>query len=297
MKYAYYPGCSLESTARDFDVSTRAVCHALGLELCDVPDWTCCGSTPAHGTSDALAVALPVLNLHKAATIRSPVMTACAACYARLRTANHRLKSNAAEQARVERLLGASYDGSVPVFHVLDVLCNRVGLTRIRERVVAPLQGLRVACYYGCLLSRPPGVVAFDDPENPCCMEDLVEAIGATPVAWPYRTECCGAGLSLTNTDVVLRLSHRILAMARSAGADAVAVACPMCQANLELRQGEAVRAHGPIPPTPVSYITQLLGCAMGLAPRELGLRVSPRQLPAVSGLPELPVHEEHRDG
>jgi heterodisulfide reductase subunit B len=138
--------------------------------------------------------------------------------------------------------------------------------------VEQPLRGLRVACYYGCLLSRPPEVVGFDDPEQPSCMEDLLEAIGAEPVSWPYRTECCGAGLSLTHPDVICRLGHRILAMARSAGADCVAVACPMCQMNLDLRQRDATRAHGPLAPTPVPYVTQLVGVAMGLAPRALGL-------------------------
>jgi heterodisulfide reductase subunit B2 len=299
VKYAYYPGCSLESTAWDYNASTRAVCAALEVELLDVPGWSCCGSTPAHGTNDTLAVALPVLNLKKAAAVEGQVMTACAACYARLRSANHRVQHDPEERARVERAVGAPYDGSVPVHHVLDVLTSQVGLRRIRDRVVRPLRGLRVACYYGCLLSRPPRVVAFDDPENPSCMEDLVEAIGAEPVAWPYRTECCGAGLSLTHTDVVCRLSHRILSMARNAGAECVAVACPMCQTNLDLHQADAVRACGLLAPTSVPYITQLLGLAFGLAPRELGMRarsVSPVPLLDTHIAPRLPAREEHRD-
>lgn len=300
MRYAYYPGCSLESTAWDYNASTRAVCRALDVELRDVPDWSCCGSTPAHGTSDTVAVALPVLNLTKAATLDGPVMTACAACYARLRSANHCMAHDPEERARIEQVVGTPYDGSVRVHHVLDVLTNRVGLRRIRDRVVRPLRGLRVACYYGCLLSRPPGVVAFDDPENPSCMEDLVEAIGAETVAWPYRTECCGAGLSLTHTDVVGRLSHRILAMARSAGAECVAVACPMCQTNLDLRQADAIRAHGPLPPTSVPYITQLLGIAFDLAGAELGLRaLSTTPVPRLEEQAprQLEAGKERRDG
>ncbi len=299
MKYAYYPGCSLESTTWDYNASTRAVCAALDVELLDVPDWSCCGSTPAHSTNDTLALALPVLNLKKAAAVEGQVMTACAACYARLRSANHRVQHDPDERARVERVVGAPYDGSVLVHHLLDVLTNQVGIQRIRDRVVRPLVGLRVACYYGCLLSRPPRIVAFDDPENPSCMEDLVEAIGAEPVAWPYRTECCGAGLSLTHTDVVCRLSHRILSMARSAGAECVAVACPMCQTNLDLRQADAASTLGPIPPTSVPYITQLVGLAFGLAPRELGLRalsVSPIPLLDAHIAPRLPARQEHRD-
>lgn len=272
MKYAFFPGCSLESTAWDYDRSTRAVCKALGVGLVDIPGWACCGSTPAHATSEALSVALPALNLQKAEPLEAPVMTACASCYARLRTANHRVASDPAERAKTERITGRAYDGQVQVHHVLDVLANHVGVDVLRERVRCPLQGLRVACYYGCLLSRPPEIVAFDDPEHPTVMERLLEAAGAEPVRWPFATECCGAGLSLTHPDVVCRLGHRLLSMARAAGADLVAVACPMCQMNLDLRQKDAAEAHGPLPETPIPYITQLLGLALGLEPAELGL-------------------------
>jgi heterodisulfide reductase subunit B len=273
VKYAYFPGCSLESTAWDFDRSTRAVCAALGIELEEIPGWVCCGSTPAHASSRPLAVALPVLNLQKAQAAGLPVMTACASCYARLRTANHRVRSDAADRERTERITGKPYDGGTEVHHVLDVLVNRFGLKRVRAEVSRPLEGLRVACYYGCLLSRPPEVVAFDNPEHPASMDDLVAAIGAEPVAWPYKTECCGASLSMTSSKVVGRLAHRLLSMARRAGAECLAVACPLCQMNLDLRQSDAAKAHGELPPTPVLYVTQLLGLALGLSPKELGLR------------------------
>lgn len=273
MKYAFFPGCSLESTAWDFDRSTRAVCAALGIELEEIPDWVCCGSTPAHASSRSLPVALSAVNLQKARQMGAAVMTACASCYSRLRTANHKVRTDAQERARVERITGAPYDGSVEVRHVLDVLLRDVGAEEIRRRVKRPLEGLRVACYYGCLLTRPPEVVAFDDPEHPGSMEKLLAAAGAEPVEWPFKTECCGAGLSMTNAAVVSRLSHRLLAMAREAGAQCVAVACPLCQINLDLRQADARRAHGALPDTPVPYFTQLLGLALGLAPRQLGLQ------------------------
>ena len=294
MKYAFFPGCSLESTAWDFDRSTRAVCAALGIELEDIPDWVCCGSTPAHASSGPLAIALPVLNLQKAQAAGLPVMTACASCYARLRTANHKVRNEAADRERTERITGKPYDGGVEVRHVLDVLVNRFGLDGIRAAVgqvanlpgtvrglgrragwqPAPrLKGLRVACYYGCLLARPPEVVAFDNPEHPTSMDDLVAAIGAVPVAWPLKTECCGASLSMTHSNVVSRLGFKLLSMARRAGAECVAVACPLCQVNLDLRQSDAAKAHGELPPTPVLYVTQLLGLALGLSSKELGLR------------------------
>ena len=294
MKYAFFPGCSLESTAWDFDRSTRAVCHALDIELVDIPGWACCGSTPAHATNDALSVALPVLNLQKAKAVKAPVMTACASCYARLRTANYRVRNDAAERARSKRITGKPYNGRVEVHHVLDVLVNHLGVDRIRERIERPLIGLRVACYYGCLLSRPPEVVAFDDPDHPSAMERLLEVAGAEPVRWPLATECCGAGLSLTHPDVVCKLGHRLLSSARAAGADCLAVACPMCQTNLDLRQEDAIQAHGRLPETPVPYVTQLLGLALGLTPAELGLEalfIAPKLL--LQDVPQLASGEQ----
>jgi heterodisulfide reductase subunit B len=293
VKYAFFPGCSLESTAWDFDRSTRAVCRALGIELEDIPDWICCGSTPAHATNASLAVALPVIDLQKAQAMGLPVMAACASCYARLRTANYKVRHEPEDRRRAERITGKPYDGGVEVRHVLDVLVNDVGLDAIRAKVgqvanlprtienrgrragwqPAPrLAGLRVACYYGCLLTRPPEIVAFDNPEHPSSMDELVAAAGAEPVPWPFKTECCGASLSMSQSAVVCRLSHRLLSMARQAGAECLAVACPLCQVNLDLRQADAVKAHGPIPPTPVLYITQLLGLALGLSFADLGL-------------------------
>ena len=272
MKYAFYPGCSLESTAWDFDRSARAVCRVLGIELEEIPDWVCCGSTPAHTSNASLAVALPVMNLLKAQVMGHPVLTACASCYARLRTANHIIRNQPEERARAERIVGQSYDGSVVVRHLLDVLVNDGGLERIRAKVQRPLEGLRVACYYGCLLTRPPEIVAFDNPEHPTCMDDLLAAAGAEPVEWPFKTECCGAGLSITRSEVVGRLAHRLLSMARDAGADCLAVACPLCESNLDLRQADVRKRHGDISETPILYVTQLLGLALGLSSEELGL-------------------------
>ena len=286
MKYAFYPGCSLESTAWDFDKSTRALCKALNIELIDVPDWVCCGSTPAHSSNASLAVALPVINLQKAqAAGFSEVLTACASCYARLRTANYKVNNDPAERERAQRITEKPYDGSVKVRHILDVLVNDLGVREIRKRVQAPLKGLRVASYYGCLLSRPSEVVAFDDSEHPTCMDDLVKAAGAQAVDWPFKTECCGASLSISKTGVVNRLGYRLLSMAHRAGAECIVVACPLCQLNLDFRQPEAKkqgkvsfpsstweRGDSDVPDIPVVYITQLLGLALGLKPDALGL-------------------------
>ena len=209
-------------------------------------------------------------------------MVACASCYARLRTANHRIGHAPEDRRRAGRITGLPYDGGVAVRHVLDVLVNELGPDGIRAKVRRPLAGLKVACYYGCLLTRPPEIVAFDDPEHPSCMDDLMSAAGADPVDWPFRTECCGASLSVTNSGIVCRLTRRLLSMARESGAECLAVACPLCQVNLDLRQADAEKAHGPFPPMPVLYVTQLLGLALGLPPETLGidaLTVSPRTL------------------
>jgi len=272
-KYAFFPGCSLESTAWDFDKSTRALCRALDIELTDIPDWVCCGSTPAHSSNASLAVALPVLNLQKAqAAGFSEVLTACASCYARLRTANYAVRNDPIERERAERITEKPYDGSVQVRHILDVLINDVGVREIRKRVKTRLDGLKVASYYGCLLSRPPEVVAFDDAEHPTCMDELVKAAGAEAVDWPFKTECCGASLSITKSDMVNRMSFRILSMAHQAGAECIVVACPLCQINLDFRQADAKKNRGDLPDIPVLYITQFLGLALGLDLEALGL-------------------------
>jgi heterodisulfide reductase subunit B len=273
VKYAFFPGCSLESTAWDYDRSTRAVCRALGIELEEIPGWVCCGSTPGHATSPSLSIALPVFNLQRARELQAPVLTACASCYARLRTANHEVRNDANQRQRAERITREPYDGSVEVHHVLDVLVNHLGVKAIRAAVRRPLAGLRVACYYGCLLVRPAEVVAFDAAEHPTAMDRLVAALGAEPIDWPLRTECCGASLSMTQSGVVSRLSYKLVDMARQAGAQCIAVACPLCQVNLDLRQADARKAHGELLETPALYVTQLLGLALGLTPKELGLR------------------------
>ncbi len=282
MKYAFFPGCSLESTAWDFSQSTKEVFKALDVELEEIEDWVCCGSTPAHATDATLSIALPAVNLHKAVAMGRPLVASCASCYSRFRTANDVLtKSDEARQA-VSAVTGQPYGGQAEVRHILDVIVNEVGLKQIRAKVKQPLKGLKVACYYGCLLTRPPKVVAFDNPENPMAMDDLLRALGAETVDWPYKTECCGASQAIPNPEVVERLSHRILAMAGEAEADCLAVACQMCQMNLDLGQSAATKKHGKLPETPVLYVTQLLGLALGLSPEEMGLRaliVNPKSI------------------
>jgi len=282
VKYAFFPGCSLDSTARDFRKSTEAVCERLGIELEEIPGWICCGSSPGHASNSTLAVALPVFNLLKAEPMGCDVVTTCAACYSRLRAANDEMSRESDLRQRVDEVMGTPYRGTVRVRHLLDVLVNDLGLELIRDYVERPLNGLKVAAYYGCLLTRPSKIVAFDDPEHPTALDRLLSAIGAKPVEWPAKVECCGAGLSLTSPDVMQRLTLGILEMAERAGAECLAVACPLCQSNLDLRQRESARAAGHDVSLPVLYFTQLLGLALGLEPERLGLNkliVSPRRI------------------
>jgi heterodisulfide reductase subunit B len=271
MSYLFYPGCSLESTARDYRDSVLAVCRALGIELPELPDWTCCGSTAAHQSDPRLAVALPAKNL--AAAAGSTVVVCCAACHNRLKTANHRIASDPAIRAEAAEAIGADYDGSTPVKHLLEVLSEEAMLDEIARRAARPLRGLRVASYYGCLLVRPPEVMQPDDSENPMLMDKLLAACGAEPLDWPHKVECCGASFSITKVESVRRLSREILAAARDAGADCLATACPLCQSNLDLRQREIEAQFGERFGLPVFYFTQLLGLALGLSPAEVSLR------------------------
>ncbi|MDD4860375.1 MAG: CoB--CoM heterodisulfide reductase iron-sulfur subunit B family protein [Dehalococcoidales bacterium] len=282
MKYAYYPGCSAHSTARDMHESTVAVAHALGIKLVEPAGWTCCGATAAHQTDRLLAAALPAANLLLAKEQGLDMMVTCAACYNRMKTANYEVRSSAAIRERVNDAIGHEYDGSVAVRHFVEVLLQDVGTEKIRKSLQKSLDGLKVACYYGCLLVRPPEITKFDDTENPESLESLVTAMGGESLDWPGKVECCGGGLNLTRTDVVIKLSGSIIDSAKASGADCIVTACPMCQASLDLRQKDIEKATGKPYGMPVIYITQLLGLCLGIAPKELGLErlmVSPAKV------------------
>ena len=268
--YMFYPGCSLEGTARDFHLSTKAVAKVMGLDLPEIPDWVCCGSTPAHQSDPLLALALPAQNL--AAAEGQTVAVCCAACYSRLKVANHEIAGDAAVRQQVAKVIGRDYDGKTPVLHLLEILGRKLGPAAITARVKQPLRGLKVACYYGCLLSRPPEVTNFDDAENPTLMDQVMRAAGAQALDWPHKTECCGASYSITDVSIVLSLTRELLAMAKAAGADCIVTACPLCQINLDMRQRDIEKKFGEQYGLPVFYFTQLLGLSFGLSAGELGL-------------------------
>jgi len=275
MKFAYYPGCSLHSTAREYDLSTRAVCAALGIGLEELSDWTCCGATSAHASDHFLAVAIPARSVLLSRATGLDLAVPCAACYQRLRVAEIALEADPGLKETVAGATGETFaEHADPgrVRSLLEVLSAAPASELITAAVKRPLEGLQAACYYGCLLVRPPAVTGFDDPEQPHSMDDLLAACGAAPVDWGYKTECCGASLALSNEAVVLKLTRDILRVARDAGAQCLVVACPLCQSNLDTRQGHVNRAFGENFALPVVYFTQLIGLALGLEPRELGL-------------------------
>ena len=289
MSYAFYPGCSLESTALEYAMSTRAVCAALDIELNELDDWVCCGASAAHIRSEDLGLALPLINLAQAEQQGRDVMTCCSACHSRMKTAAHTLRDDPALRARLNDLAEEPQFESRPeVYNILEVLGREVGADDIRSHVTHPLEGLKVACYYGCLLTRIPKDLRTDSAEHPVMMDELLTAAGAETVDWPHKTECCGASLTLAGRPTVFRLVREILQVARENGADCIAVGCPLCQANLDMYQSDAQGKYGDVPSMPVFYFTQLVGLAMGLAPKEVGLDrllVSPVPLLEEKGL------------
>ncbi len=253
-----------------------------------MPDWLCCGATPAHNVDELLSLSLCAKNLVQAESVPGDLAVPCAACFSRLKTTQHELAGDAAKRSQV----GRAIDGPVPlgkkVKHLLEILDGDYGLERLSAAVKKPLTGLKVACYYGCLLTRPPGVPQLDDAEAPTIMERIIEAAGAQTVPWSHRLECCGASFTLSRPAVILKLTGDILAAAREAGADCVMVACPLCQGNLDLRQQEVERANGARYGLPALYLTQLLGLAVGTPAARLGLDsllVSPLGLLQEKGL------------
>jgi heterodisulfide reductase subunit B2 len=272
MKYAYFPGCSAESTARDLHQSTMAVARTLGIEFIEPEAWTCCGTTMAHQVDHDLSLSLAAANLLKVKDMGLDMVVSCASCYSRMKIANHEISANPKTREIVSAALGRDYDGSVRVRHFVEVVLEDIGLPAFKKTLTRSLQGLKVASYYGCLLVRPSKITGFDDPENPVYMDQLIEAMGGVGLDWPHKVECCGGSLTLTRSDLVVKLSESIIAMAKDSGAQCIAVACPMCQINLDMRQDDIFEATGKRYNMPIIYLTQLMGSCLGLSENALGL-------------------------
>ncbi|NIQ39802.1 MAG: heterodisulfide reductase subunit B [Proteobacteria bacterium] len=282
MRYAYFPGCSLSASAQDYDMSFKWVCRFLGIELQEVRDWVCCGASSAHATSHLLSVAIPAISLSHAEQSGFDQLTApCLACLSRMKAANQKLETDKELMNQVNDLLEGEYRGSVGVFHPLELFLKDVGLDAIGDKVDKRLPGLKVACYYGCVLTRPPKVCRFDNTEYPVSMDNILRSAGLETLDWAYKTECCGVSMTLTRADIVVHLTHKILRAAKEVGADVIAVCCPLCHANLDMRQNQIADKYGERFDIPVLYFTQLLGIMYGAYSGELGLNrlmVSPQK-------------------
>jgi heterodisulfide reductase subunit B len=285
MKYSYFPGCSLKGLGRSYEESLLPVMKHLGVELAELDDWNCCGATAYMSVDEGKAAVLAARNLAIAEKAgREDLMTPCSACYLVLNKTQHNIADYPEINATVRRALASAklaYNGSVKVRHPLDMLINDVGLDVIKEKVVRPLKGVKVAPYYGCQVVRP--YATFDDAWNPTTMDRLLATLGAEVVPYPLKTKCCGGSLTGTVPEAGLRLTYILLKEAVRRGADVIATVCPLCQFNLDAYHDQINRRWGPARIATV-YFTQLMGLAFGLEPEQLGLKrnfVPMKPLPA----------------
>lgn len=275
MKYVYYPGCSLKGTGKAYEESLLAVCRALGMELEEIEDWNCCGATAYMSIDESKALALAGRNLALADHQKADIVAPCSACYLVLNKTQKTLKEYPDMRRRVDQALktvGLTYRGNVKVRHPLDVLVNDIGLKTIAQKVVRPLRGIKFAPYYGCQIVRPYST--FDDQIRPVFMDKLLEALGAEVVSYPLKTRCCGGSLTGTLPEVGLRLAYILIKEARKRGADAIVTVCPLCQFNLDGYQDQISSKYEKVS-MPILYFTQVLGWAMGLEAKPLGLKRS----------------------
>jgi heterodisulfide reductase subunit B len=269
--YAYFPGCSLETSSKEYDISVRAVFELMGIGLTDIPDWSCCGSSQAHKVDRNMATAIAGRNIVLAQGI-GDIVAPCASCFMSLKEASVELEHEGPVNARLQNAGFEYLPGSVRVVSAVEAVYNALKAGKLETAIQNPLEGLKVVSYYGCLLVRPPEIAQFDDPENPTSMDEIMEALGATPVDWTQKVECCGNAYVLVDKDMVLQMVSRILNSAIDFGADVVVAACPLCQSNLAERHSLMQQKFGLKKTIPVVYFTQLMGLAMGIDNKRLDL-------------------------
>jgi heterodisulfide reductase subunit B len=282
MRVSYFPGCTLSTTGKGFDNAVRASCLAVGLELVELPEWNCCGATFPLIVDNMLELAAAAHVLVAARDAAQDagdngngnehiVTTACTTCYNVIKRTNHFIREHAEERERIETFIEAEYRGEVEVKDILHLLRDDIGFDAVQAKVRNPLKGVKIASYYGCMVLRPPDEVAYDDPDNPRSLDDLMAALGAKPVDFPHKNECCGAYLAVKDTDITREMAYTILKSAQACGAEAVATNCPLCQFNLDKQQAEMQKRYLGYRPIPVFYFSQLMGLALGLDASDYG--------------------------
>lgn len=280
MKFAYYPGCTLHGTAREYNASTKAICKAAGIELSEIDDWNCCGALEAIFDKE-LSMGLSARNNMLAQKTGLDLMVPCSICSHNLSRADKAMKTDSAFRAKMEKALGRRYNG-VKIKHLLDVMVNDVGVEALSKKFIKPLKGIKAVPYYGCLLVRPSEVCKFDNPENPTSLDNLIKSTGAESLPFTQKTKCCGGNLLMSKQDYAFILTKKLFDEAKARGANCIVVACPMCHMLLDGQQKMIEKAHNTVIDMPVLYFTQLIGLAMGLGEKELELdknMVSPSKL------------------
>jgi len=272
MKIPYYPGCTLNTVAKSFDHSAREAAVAVGFEMTELGQWNCCGATFPLTPDNVMALTAPAKVLSNASREGDTLTTLCSVCYNVLKRTNKVIRDDKEKRGVINGFMEEDYDGGVEVKHFLEILRDDVGFDRVKEAVAKPLEGLKAASYYGCMLLRPFEDMGIDAPENPTIMEDLMAALGAEPVDFPDKIECCGAHLAVSNGDVVERLSGNVMTSAVGSGAEIIVTSCPLCHYNLESTQGKVAEGSPGYAPVPIVYFTQVLGLALGQAEEKLDL-------------------------
>lgn len=272
MEIGYYPGCTLHASSRLYDVQTKLVMEELGIHLKELEDWNCCGATSASKIDEFLAIALPARNLGIADALGlTEMMIPCSACYSRMMVAQQRLSADTKLKEEINAELSQKVKGGVKIRSILEVLRPKVESGELKTKVLKELKGLKPACYYGCLQTRfPVDVSVPDDVENPQGMEIVLKTLGAEPLDWSYKTDCCGASAAVSDTDTSLALMSRILKDAIARGANCFVVTCPLCQLNLDAYQSKVNEKYGISRSLPVYFITELIGLAMDKPAKEL---------------------------
>ena len=271
MKVGIYPGCSLTGSAKDYNESVFALAKAFGFDFAQISDWNCCGATAAHSINKELSLSLParVMALAEQNNMEE-VVVPCAACYSRFVVTQSELKKYPDKKNKTAEVISMNYNGSLKILNVIEWIDKYI-IPNIDEKIIKPFNH-KVACYYGCLLVRPNKILKYDRAEDPQTMDIVMNKLGATTVEFPFKTECCGAGLSISRTDIVSKLSGKIIEDAENRGAEAIIVACPMCHSNLDMRRNDINKYWKRKFKIPVLFVTQAIGYAIGLPASKIGL-------------------------
>lgn len=271
MRVSYYPGCSLESSAKEYQLSANAVCQRLDIELVEIDDWNCCGALEVSSLDPLLSLALPARNLKIASEESDKLVVTCNACLNNLLKVQWKLSENGKLRDKISQLLNYEFR-EIEIKHLLDLILNDITLERVKEHVQKPLKGLKTVSYYGCLIVRPSKILNFDDPDDPELLDKLILSLDGEPLEFFSKTKCCGGGLLMTHRNIALKLTKDIIAEAEERGAQCITVTCPLCHMTLETLQRKAMAKIHAKREIPVLYFTQLMGLSFGISPKELGL-------------------------